>query len=56
MLVESQANSEEIKRMQEEASEKQEEIEKVKLECQVVITEKFAVKKELDRMEHLYTK
>ena len=56
MLVESQANSEEIKRMQEVAADKQDQDEKLKLECQVVITEKFTVKKGLERMDHLYIK
>ena len=42
--------------MQEKAEEKQEEIEKIKLECTVVIAEKFTLKKELDRVDNLYAK
>ena len=42
--------------MYDKNTEKQEEVEKLKLECQVVLTEKYAVKKELSRMDHLYSK
>lgn len=56
MMVESQANAEAIQKMQDDAGDKQEEVEKLKLECQVVITEKYTVKKELDRVDHLYNK
>ena len=56
MLIESQANSDEIKLLMEQGQDKADEIEKLKLETTVVITEKFALQKELNRVDQLYNK
>lgn len=56
MLIDSQANAEEIKQLMEDGEDKMDEIEKLKLETTVVITEKFALQKELNRVDQLYNK
>ena len=56
MVVESQANAREIERLHEENETKGDNMEKLNLEVQVVVTEKMAMKKELDRVDILYNK
>lgn len=56
MLIDSQANAEEIRELIEEGQNKQDEIEKLRLETTVVITEKFALQKELNRVNAIYGK
>ena len=43
MLIDSQANADEIKALMNDGQDKMDEIEKLKLETTVVITEKFAL-------------
>lgn len=54
MIISSQANAEEINQLYNDAEQKETEIEKLKLESMVVITEKGTIKKELDRINMLY--
>ena len=56
MLVESQANAKEIERLYAENEVKGDSMEKLNLEVQVVVTEKMAMKKELDRVDMMYNK
>jgi len=56
MVIESQANSEEIERLQVENDSKADKMEKLNLEVTVVITERMALKKELDRVDAAYNK
>lgn len=56
MLVNSQANAEEIARLHNENGAHESEMEQLKLETTVVVTEKMALKKELDRIDELYNK
>ena len=56
MLIESQANAEEIKKHEEDHEMAEEEVTKLKIECMVVITEKGSIKKELNRIDNLYYK
>ena len=56
MVIESQANSKEIERLNEENTQKGDNMEKLNLEVQVVVTEKMAMKKELDRVDNMYNK
>ena len=56
MVVESQANAKEIERLQFENEEQGNNMEKLNLEVQVVVTEKMAMKKELDRVDQMYNK
>lgn len=50
MLIESQANKDEIKELYDTVDQKVDETEKMKLELTVVTTEKVAQKKELERI------
>ena len=56
MVIDSQANAREIERLHEENETKGDNMEKLNLEVQVVVTEKMAMKKELDRVDILYNK
>ena len=56
MVVDSQANAREIEKLLEENETKGDNMEKLNLEVQVVVTEKMAMKKELDRVDILYNK
>ena len=56
MVVDSQANAKEIERLNDEAEVKGDNMEKLNLEVQVVVTEKMAMKKELDRVDNMYNK
>ena len=56
MVIESQANSKEIERLNDENTAKGDNMEKLNLEVQVVVTEKMAMKKELDRVDNMYNK
>lgn len=56
MLIDAQANRDEIRELYEKAEVKQDELEKQKLECVVVTTEKAAQKKELDHYVAIYDK
>lgn len=56
MLIDSQANAELIQNQYDELDDKQNEIEKLKLECTVVMTEKITLKRDLDRVDSLYIK
>ena len=56
MVIESQANAKEIERLNEENQQKGDNMEKLNLEVQVVVTEKMAMKKELDRVDNMYNK
>jgi len=50
MVIESQANKNEIKTLKEDIEEKGDHMEKLNLEVTVVVTEKLTYKKELDRV------
>ena len=50
MLVESQANKEEIQKLNSENENQGDAMEKLNLEVTVVVTEKITMKKELDRI------
>ena len=54
MVIESQANSEEISKLHAEGATLLEKMEKLNVEVTVVVTEKLALKKELDRVDALY--
>ena len=54
MLVNSQANADEIQRLNDLNEDNKSEMEKLKLEMTVVLTEKQALQKELNRIEMLY--
>ena len=54
MCIDSQANSEEIDRLNKENDTKADKMEKLSLEVTVVVTEKLALKKELTRIDDLY--
>jgi uncharacterized protein (DUF3084 family) len=54
MLISAQANDDLIKAQYEEIDERKTELEKLRIECTVVVTEKNALKKELDRVDGLY--
>ena len=56
MVVQSQANAKEIERLNDENETKGDNMEKLNLEVQVVVTEKMAMKKELDRVDQMYNK
>ena len=56
MVIESQANSNEIEQLQAENQSKSDKMEKLNLEVTVVVTEKMTLKKELDRVDNLYRK
>lgn len=56
MLIESQANKEQIQAQYEELDDKQNEVEKLRLECTVVMTEKVTLKRDLARIDSLYIK
>lgn len=56
MLIDSQANAELIQNQYDELDDKQNEIEKLRLECTVVMTEKITLKRDLDRVDSLYIK
>ncbi len=51
MVIESQANKNEIEMMLAEKEDKADKMEKLNLEVTVVVTEKMTMKKELDRLE-----
>ena len=51
MVIESQANAEEIEKLNNENETKADKMEKLNLEVTVVVTEKMALKKELDRVD-----
>ena len=55
MVISSQANAAEIQKLYDDQEMKTDEIEKLKLETTVIITEKAAQKKELDRIDQLYS-
>ena len=54
MVVEAQANKEEIKNQNDVIEDKNDAMERLNLEVTVVVTERITLKKELDRMDHLY--
>lgn len=54
MMIDSQANAQQIQKLYEDAEVKESEIEKLMLEATVVVTEKTAMKRELDRIDVLY--
>ena len=54
MVVEAQANHDEIEKLYAENDDKTDKMEKLNLEVTVVVTEKMALKKELDRVDRLY--
>ena len=54
MVIESQANSEEITKLHEEGASNAEKMEKLNVEVTVVVTEKLSLKKELDRIDSLF--
>lgn len=54
MLITAQANEELIHKQYEDLDERKTELEKLRIECTVVVTEKNALKKELDRVDGLY--
>lgn len=56
MVVDSQANAKEIESLLKENESKGDQMEKLNLEVQVVVTEKAALKKELDRLDRQYGK
>ena len=51
MVVESQANRNEIEMMEADKNERDDKMEKLNLEVTVVVTEKMTMKKEVDRLE-----
>jgi predicted nucleic acid-binding Zn-ribbon protein len=55
MVVESQANADEIFALQSENETMVEKMEKLSLEVTVVVTEKLTLKKELTRVDGMYT-
>ena len=54
MLIESQANKDEINVQNSKIEEQGDQMEKLNLEVTVVVTEKITLKKELDRVDGLY--
>ena len=56
MVIESQANAEQIEALQNQNESNADKMEKLNLEVTVVITEKMTLKKELDRVDQLYNK
>ena len=56
MLIDSQADKDMINSQYEQIENKQSEMEKLKLEVTIVVTEKVALKKDLDRVDGLYHK
>ena len=56
MVIESQANAKEIEKLHVENEQQGDNMEKLNLEVQVVVTEKMAMKKELDRVDQMYNK
>ena len=56
MMIKSQANEETIQEQYANIEDKKGQIEKLNLECTVVVTEKAQTKKELDRIDGLYIK
>jgi len=56
MVIESQANKDEIEKQYAQLEQKDNMMEKLNLEIQVVLTEKQTLKRELDRVDGLYNK
>jgi chromosome segregation ATPase len=54
MVIDAQANKEEIKNLNGNIEDKNDAMERLNLEVTVVVTERITLKKELDRMDHLY--